>query len=186
MAEGLSNTNLKPTSLFAHMCTCSHKCNMRHWSPGHSAVPSISQAALGVVHLSSDCSSLPSNKFVPKCGSVVSFLTPLLRRNVLLTTFPGHSLLTSSPQIFSRHTRLMCGFSQSCFHQRSPGLPKERFPGVFYLFENSYNKKSGIIPCFLPCSRLGKGSSPLQIQTLSLTTGNLTKVQFLTVDKSFP
>lgn len=123
MAEGLLKINfilIPPIHprIFAHMCTCSHICDMRHWSLGHSAVPRISQAACGFVHLSSDCSSLPSNKFVPKPGSVVIFLTPLFRMNVPLTTFPGQSVWTSSPQIFSCHTVLICGFNQLCVFLR--------------------------------------------------------------------
>lgn len=35
--------SLSPTRIFAHVCTCSRICNMRHWSLGQLAVPSISR-----------------------------------------------------------------------------------------------------------------------------------------------
>lgn len=110
---------------------------------------------LWFVQFSSDYSSLPSNKLVPKPASVVSFMTSPSRMTVPFTTFPdieNHGLhhLRSSAAALCLDVALT-----------SYVFPLEPSLGVLYLFENCRIENSSIIPCLLPRSGHSKGSSSL-------------------------
>ena len=117
---------------------------------------------LWFVHFSSDYSSLPSNKLVPKPASVVSFMTSPSRMTAPFTTFPdieNHGL--HHLRSFAAALCLDVALTSYVFPLESSRTSIGAFSRCSLPVRELRIENSSIVPCLLPRSRHCKGYSSL-------------------------